>query len=300
MSSGTRPGSRPAATGRLPSGPPQPVRHPLAWRQSPGPEEMPAERQSSRRKSSRDSRATLSSSSPAPSQLPLWGHNCPESPSAPTDLVSKEFPPILLDPEGLQSNSVNGGEAFQMHKVLRGLRGEARGAGGRPRSGGLGGRGGRSWGCARREWRPASFRDSCAAPWPPAAQGQRSRSGQFGSWPRHPPSPFRPSVPGRRWPQATHGRAGSRGGRCMPRFPLTTVPTAGALGPGWASSAFGAWGLGPGSELRPGQLLLVKSKGWKVLKVGAGALRLPVSAKRPAGASQWGAASPHRPPQPPG
>lgn len=72
----------------------------------------------------------------------------------------------------------------------------------------------------------------------------------------------------------------------MPRFPLTTVSTAGALGPSWASAAFGAWGLGPGSKLRPGQLLLVRSEGWKVLKVGAGALQLPVGAKRPAGASQ--------------
>lgn len=71
----------------------------------------------------------------------------------------------------------------------------------------------------------------------------------------------------------------------MPRFPLTAV-TARALGPGWASSAFGAGGLGPGSKLRPGQLLLVKSEGWKVLKVGAGSLRPPVSAKRPARASQ--------------
>lgn len=99
-------------------------------------------------------------------------------------------------------------------------------------------------------------------------------------------------------PRPPRGRAGSRGGRRTPRFPLTVASTAGVLGPGWASSAFGAWSLGPGSKLEPGQLLLVKSKGWKVLKVGAGALRLPVGAQRPAGASQWGAASPRCPPRP--
>lgn len=58
----------------------------------------------------------------------------------------------------------------------------------------------------------------------------------------------------------------------MPRPPLTIVWTAGALGLGWASSAFRAWNLGLGSKPGPWQLLLVKSKGWKVLKVDVGSL----------------------------
>lgn len=62
-----------------------------------------------------------------------------------------------------------------------------------------------------------------------------------------------------------------------PRFRLTATWTVGALGLGWASSAFGAWSLGPGSEPRPWQLRRFKSMGWKVLKVTAGASRLPVS-----------------------
>ena len=67
-------------------------------------------------------------------------------------------------------------------------------------------------------------------------------------------------------------------------FPLTAVWTAGTLGLGWASSAFRAWILGPWSKPRSWQLLRGSSRGWKVLKVGAGALPLPVSTKR----SGWG------------
>lgn len=165
---------------------------------------MPAE--GPRGRSSRGSWATLSLSSPAPSQVPIWGYNCPESPSAPTELVSKEFPPIPLDPEGLQSNSINGGEAFQIHRVLRGLTGEGSGARGHPGHGDWVGEGGRSWGCARQAWRPASSRDSCMA-----AQGQRRRSGQCGSLPRHLPSPAL-CAPAAGGPTAPFGGAGSRGG----------------------------------------------------------------------------------------
>ena len=63
-----------------------------------------------------------------------------------------------------------------------------------------------------------------------------------------------------------------------PRFPLTTAWTAGPLGLGQAPS--GAWSRGPRSKPGPWQLLRFKSRGWKVLKVMAGASRLPVSTER--------------------
>lgn len=69
--------------------------------------------------------------------------------------------------------------------------------------------------------------------------------------------------------------------------PLTAAWTAVTLGLGWASSAFGAW-----SKTTSRQPLRVNSMGWKVLKVGGGALLVPVRAKRTAGVSRGGTASP--------
>lgn len=65
--------------------------------------------------------------------------------------------------------------------------------------------------------------------------------------------------------------------------PLTAVWTAVTLGLGWSSSASGAW-----SKATSRQPL----RGWKVLKVGGGALLVPVRAKRTAGVSRVGTASP--------
>lgn len=173
---------------------------------------MPAEGQ--RGKSSRGSWATLSLSSPAPSQVPIWGYNCPESPSAPTELVSKEFPPIPLDPEGLQSNSINGGEAFQIHRVLRGLTGEGSGARGHPGHGDWVGERGRSWGCARQVWRPASSRDSCTGC--PGTEAQEWAVRLLAEAPAI-SGPLRPSC---RWPHST-----LRGGGEQRRVMHAQVPT---------------------------------------------------------------------------
>lgn len=69
----------------------------------------------------------------------------------------------------------------------------------------------------------------------------------------------------------TRGTVGAEEGATPPRFPLTAGCTAEALGLGWASWAFRAWSLGPGSKPRLWQLLRFKSMGWKVLKVMVGA-----------------------------
>ena len=74
------------------------------------------------------------------------------------------------------------------------------------------------------------------------------------------------------------GRAGVEEGAAPRRFPLTTAWPAGPLGLGQASS--GAWSRGPRSKPGPWQLLRFKPRGWKVLKVMAGASRLPVSTER--------------------
>lgn len=74
------------------------------------------------------------------------------------------------------------------------------------------------------------------------------------------------------------GRGGVEEGAAPRRFPLTTAWPAGPLGLGQASS--GAWSRGPRSKPGPWQPLRVKSRGWKVLKVMAGASRLPVSTER--------------------
>lgn len=55
-----------------------------------------------------------------------------------------------------------------------------------------------------------------------------------------------------------------------PRFPLTAAWTSGALGLNGASPACRVWSLV--SLSKPWQLFRVKSKGWKVVKVGGGVL----------------------------
>lgn len=99
-------------------------------------------------------------------------------------------------------------------------------------------------------------------------------------------------------PILTGGGMGAKEDAVPAGVPLTAVWTAVTLGFGWSSSAFGAW-----SKATSRQPLRGNSMGWKVLKVGGGALLVPVRAKRTAGVSRGGTASPpgsRAPPTPAG
>lgn len=126
----------------------------------------------------------------------------------------------------------------------------------------------------------------------PELPGDRGEaSGPFSNWRRCSSSPCPSSGPPAMAAAPAHscfglcppaspppGKGGVEEGAAPLRFPLTTAWPAGPLGLGQASS--GAWSRGPRSKPGPWQPLRVKSRGWKVLKVMAGASRLPVSTEK--------------------